>query len=361
MNTETPMTAAPSLQRKPWYQRVILAFTSIILGATTLGALVAAVRDAAGIIPPMVTYGGTIAAVIFWISGSIILRRKPLLWISARGESTLLKRLGFRSLFVTMGAVGLLWTPRAMPAPVEKGSEKPAPHAHAAPPPSPPHDEPSTPLGPRYFEVGDDRKIPSADPLVVALAASAHCTTPMSGGVRAGLDAFLICLDLDHGSYKAYIAHDRSEANLEPLIITSDFEASSGKYERIFAGQDQALVLWDYQGSGEFLTIHILLWRSGKYADLAQSVDEKPGAFFAFADLDLDGTKELVIFHDRKAIDKTTELFAFDKTLDTYVKLQPSSLRYRTLIREAAAIREGAPPPDNEENGPWLVLPPSLK
>lgn len=162
-------------------------------------------------------------------------------------------------------------------------------------------------------------------------------------GVREGIDYFIIYFDPEDTGlgFKMLIYRNRTEANMEPLEVRIPYQVSNARYENIFRDYESAIVVWDSQGSGNFLTIHVLMWTMGEYTDLAKKVEpDLPDATFAFADLDIDGRKELIIAHGRKAIIRATQYFKLSKKHFLYEKVDPNDPLYNKFKESVWDIKD---------------------
>jgi hypothetical protein len=101
---------------KPLYQKIVtMYFPWILLGIIFIASLVDAIKNLE-LIPPSVTYFGTLVIIISLICLEINFRKKDVYWIAEKGERVRIKSLGFKSTIVGIGLILALWIPRIFPA-----------------------------------------------------------------------------------------------------------------------------------------------------------------------------------------------------------------------------------------------------
>lgn len=107
------------MKNKPWYQRAQKSIASIIVGVAVIGSIAETTANL-GIIPPAITYSGTLiilfsaGAVNFW------LKKNPLRWITEDNTEVRIKSLSSGARLVLVGFVLALWIPR-IPSLFESG------------------------------------------------------------------------------------------------------------------------------------------------------------------------------------------------------------------------------------------------
>src|SRR5690348_13236131 len=99
--------------KRPWYQRTAAYIGYTVVGFLLLGNLLNAYLNARAIVTPTVTLLGS-ATVVLGLSGAaLFLRRKRRTWILDGGQQVFPKKLGLNQYLVAIGALILLWMPRA--------------------------------------------------------------------------------------------------------------------------------------------------------------------------------------------------------------------------------------------------------
>jgi hypothetical protein len=160
-------------------------------------------------------------------------------------------------------------------------------------------------------------------------------------GVREGIDYFVIFYDSEYLMGKIAIYRERAEANMEPLKALIPYQVHYARYERIFRDYESAIVIWVSEGSGNFLTIHVIIYSGQEYTDLAKKIGpDFPDATFAFADLDADGWKELIIAHGRKAFKPSKQYFKLNTKNLLYVEIDPNDPLYKELEKKVEEIKD---------------------
>ncbi len=97
----------------PAHQRVV-RIGGVALGAFLIvGAIFGALNDASALIPPAITYVGSIVLLIALPAVHLTLRRFPMSW-SVNRQDMRLNGLGATPIVATLGIIGLLWAPRAI-------------------------------------------------------------------------------------------------------------------------------------------------------------------------------------------------------------------------------------------------------
>lgn len=162
-------------------------------------------------------------------------------------------------------------------------------------------------------------------------------------GVREGIDYFVIFYDSEDpmARIKIVIYRERAEANMEPLKAQIPYPVYHARYVRIFRDYESAIVVWDSQGSANFLTIHVLIYSGQEYTDLAKKIGpDFSDATFAFADLDADGRRELIIAHGWKAIKLSNQYFKLNTTNLLYAEIDPNDPLYKELEKKVEEIKD---------------------
>ncbi len=98
--------------QRPWYQTLATGVMIVLGGFLLLGTVLDAVGNAITLIPPFVTYGGTIIIVAVTAGLYLLLKKRPLTWVVHGGRAIRVTRLGRRPLLALLGATLLLWVPR---------------------------------------------------------------------------------------------------------------------------------------------------------------------------------------------------------------------------------------------------------
>ena len=115
----------PSDRKKPWYQKVLTSYiTWVAAGFLAVGSILDTVSNTIDLITPLVTYAGTVLAVLALLALQMFLRRSSLLLITDDGQRTYPKRLGLTPHFALLGVILALWIPRvaqmSRPAPADQ-------------------------------------------------------------------------------------------------------------------------------------------------------------------------------------------------------------------------------------------------
>src|SRR5688572_19154103 len=125
------------MKNKPWYQLLLSSYLQwLILGITVISSISDTVYNLI-VIPPVITYLGTVFIILGLCFSYYILPKKPIQWISEDGSITHIKALNFGTWLIAGGLIIALWFPRifghvivppdSIPASVPPASSAPSP------------------------------------------------------------------------------------------------------------------------------------------------------------------------------------------------------------------------------------------
>ncbi len=97
--------------QKPFHQKLITWIGWLLTGVVTVGTFLDAVGNVLGLITRPVTYLATATIWLSWIFAQVLLRNRPIDWITSDGLRIHIKRLGVGSTLPLAGATMLLWVP----------------------------------------------------------------------------------------------------------------------------------------------------------------------------------------------------------------------------------------------------------
>jgi hypothetical protein len=115
--------------------------------------------------------------------------------------------------------------------------------------------------------------------------------------LRPHRDFLAISDDRDHGECLVLLYRLRHETGLQPKQMTvSHNNGCRARYEKLMSNQEEAIVTWAWGGNGVVLALDIFMWDRTDFVPIEVDWNIGTGeAQFAFADLDGDGKRELIV------------------------------------------------------------------
>jgi hypothetical protein len=314
---------------RPTHQRLLLAGFWILAGAVALGGLLDAISNAIALVTPLRATVGSFSVLTIWLTIEYYARKKGIAW-SSSGEAVRIRRLGWAVRFGIFGVLALLWLPALIP------------QSHIEVPPS----------KQILYEVTWDPNRSTASRATLdqmttewnrdvkqALAAVSDEVRPdrlLRVGLRVGTDLFVVQRGEHPLQCTLQLFRLRNDAGLKPLSFSFEEPACEARYEKVSRFLEEVIVAADWGGNQQFLSIQVLLWIEDNYINLASDIGNMfARGQFAFADLDEDGNKELIVTQGTDLHVSRPEEFHFF-TLDfgqlVYVEVAPTSPRYKKFM-----------------------------
>lgn len=364
--------------RKPIYQNVTNFARAIAIGFIAVGSVFSALNNTRQWITPTITYWGSVVIAFAFLGGAVAVRVARPRWIIGGRETTLtgVNRQYWATLF---GLLLVLWLPRVLPSSGAAPSVQSVTVIQlpqAARPDSAGSGAKVLPRLPfatgggeafQYYDNEHLDRVPRT-PFLVDLIETSLVDVSHRLGANAAVEELGCKADIEcfaqfwnHEAYSVVVFRSRESAALLPvhLEIVKDDLPWDVRYLSVCEGYEPMLVADVRHGSGNFVTVRVVAWNAEtrRFQDLMTRFGppaeepEFPDGFFAFADLDGDGCKELIVTHGWKAIDPRTQYFTIRDGV--FARVDPNTELFRDFQVVAEQVKDQTiwSNPRDEEKG----------
>ena len=333
---------------RPPHQRLVLATLWLLAGVVALGALLDAISNAISLVTPMRALVASALVLSFWCAVEFYARKKGIAWLSSGGVLVKIIRLGWSVRLGVFGVLALLWLPTLFTTSQVQPSKRTL------------YERVSDLGRPAASRVTLDEVTktwhPDIKQALESVSDSIQAEKLLHVGLRVGTDLFVVERHEHVLLCSLRLFRFRDDAGLKPLAYSIEEPACEARYEKVSRFLEDAVVGAIWGGNQQVLSIQILLWVENDYLDLARGINNVfPRGQFAFADLDEDGNKELVVTQATDLHMSRPEEFHFfvlDLGELTYVQVDPASTRYKEFLAKFdqildKSVTEWLGPPNN--------------